>query len=146
VYAKADGPGLFNSYYGVYGSGRDYGVYGYSADGAAIYGNGDVKQPRGDTGLVKAAAYVGCYNEPSIVRSFNNVNSIPPTITGGMGAGECVIDFNFDLTDRYWSATIGTYGFSVCRAQTIGIEDDELHCFCHNTMSNIDCSIMVLIY
>ncbi len=146
VYAKSEGTGIFSFNYGVYGSGSDYGVYGHSSDGTAIYGNGDVSQSRGGNGLVKAAAYAGCQNEPSILRSFNNINSNPIAITGGLGTGECVIDFNFDLTDRFWSATIGAYGFPVCRNNVIGVEDDQLHCYCHNTMDNVDCAIMVLIY
>jgi hypothetical protein len=147
VYAKSEGTGIFSYNYGVYGSGSDYGVYGYSSDGTAIYGNGDVRQSRDGNGLVKAAAYVGCQNEsPLILRSFNNVNSDPITITGGLGTGACTIDFNFDLRERYWNATIGTYGFSFC-SRGLGIDDDQLTCYCYNdTGTPVDCPIMVLIY
>ena len=37
LYAKAEGTGLFTSYYGVYGSGTLRGVYGYSANGYGVY-------------------------------------------------------------------------------------------------------------
>lgn len=118
LYANATGSGLT---YGVYGeslgslgagvvgvsnsaSGR--GVYAYnSAGGYAGYFVGDVGQRGGDDGLVKAAAMVYCSNLNSVVNyHFNNVGS-SVSVAEGTANGRCTIDFGFDLTERYWSAT-----------------------------------------
>jgi hypothetical protein len=124
VYAKAEGTSLLTYYYGVYGSGSStgvygrsdsgYGVYGYSATGTAIYGDGDVKQNRTGDGLVKAAVFANCHSSGSIIhRSFNNVNSASITIGSGGGAGQCTIDFGFDVSDRYVVASANTTGASL---------------------------------
>jgi hypothetical protein len=140
---------------GVYGvSTNSYGVHGYSYNDTAIYagGTGHVKQVRSGNGLVKAAAYVPCgsgylFCTPS--RSFNNVNTIGTTCSTGLLAGTCTIDFGFDISDRFWSATavefdVSRYGVT-CE---LGSGGDSLNCARWNaaTGAGDDGTIMVLVY
>ena len=159
VYAEADGPG---ANYGIRGesSGMGAGVVGVSnsASGRGILGSnpaggyagyfvGDVAQDRGNNGLVKAAAYVYCGNTSSQVeRFFNNINSNDITINNGTNPGRCTIDFNFDISDRFWSATpAGTVAQGVSCQQ--GTSGDELSCYRWSTApAGVNGSIMVLVY
>ena len=91
---------------GVYGKGF-YGVYGETistTNGAAGYFAGDVKQGRTDDGLVKAGVHANCSNiSAALTRSFNNVGGTI-SIANGTSTGECVIDFGFNIYDRYFVA------------------------------------------
>jgi hypothetical protein len=98
--------------YGVYGStgsGIDYGGYfsnSAATSGAALYANGDAKQSLAGDGFVKAGVYVNsCGTSPTIVQSFNNVNTSSITVSSGGSAGVCIVDFNFDVSARYIVAT-----------------------------------------
>jgi len=153
VYAKAEGTGIFNSYYGVYGSGTDYGVYGHSDSGAAIYGNGDVKQNREGNGLVKAAVYVDCNNDLLLgnIREFNNVTSNAIFPSPGSMNGNCTLDFGFDISDRFWVATVvAMAGESLDQGVKcwLGSSNDTLECFRYHASSGTgdDGTIMVLVY
>ncbi len=76
-----------------------------TGSGGALYAQGDVKQIREGDGLVKAAVYAQCSTSGSaITRSFNNVTGTI-TISNGASAGQCTIDFGFDVSDRYVAAT-----------------------------------------
>jgi hypothetical protein len=93
---------------GVYGSATGAGAYGgYFANpsattGAALYASGDVKQSLTGNGLVKAAVYVECEDtSPEVFQYFNNVNGAAITISGGSEPGECIVDFGFDISDRF---------------------------------------------
>ena len=148
VYAKAEG-GWMKSKIGVYGSGSDYGVYGHSSSGTAIYGSGDVKQNLGNNGLVKAAVYTYCGYCASCIpgRSFNNVNDKSINCICGASAGRCTIDFNFQLNDRFWVATAtGATDYGVtCQ---LGSSIDEIDCrhWQAGTAMGNDGYIMVLVY
>ena len=104
------------NYGGYFSSQSDmgYGVYASNTSGTAIYGDGDVKQNRTGDGLVKAAVFARCHSSGSTIhRSFNNVNSASITIGSGGGAGQCTIDFGFDVSDRYVVASANTTGASI---------------------------------
>jgi hypothetical protein len=147
VYAKSEGTGLFTSHYGVYGSGTDYGVYGYSDSGAAIYGNGDVKQNLAGNGLVKAAVFAHCGGMGGTIvhRYFNNVTTDPITIAPD--GAHCTINFGFDISDRFWVATaVGDNARGVtCQ---LGSSNNYLYCvrWYGGTGSDVEGDIMVLVY
>ncbi|NKQ36352.1 MAG: hypothetical protein HF973_12135 [Chloroflexi bacterium] len=65
---------------------------------------GDVTQELESDGTVKAAVYTICGAAGNPERSFNNVNS-NSILTSQGPAGRCTIDFGFDLSNRFWSAT-----------------------------------------
>jgi hypothetical protein len=142
--------------YGVYGaataaSGTTYGVYGRSdsPSGAAIYGQGDVKQNRTGNGLVKAAVYVNC-NDNSLIggcsRAFNNASSSTVSCSIGPSEGKCILDFGFDISDRFWVAMAdggGDDGVSC----VLGGSNDQLDCSRWDASSGAeDGYIMVLVY
>jgi hypothetical protein len=115
---------------GVYGwassqSGENHGVYGRSdsPNGYGVYGNntvggyagyfdGDVAQSRADDGLVKAGVYGICGQSTHVERSFNNVGGTITISSGGGGVGHCIIDFGFQVSDRFWVATPVVFGLS----------------------------------
>jgi hypothetical protein len=109
VYGRANTDSGTN--YGVYGqsnSADGYGVYGVNtADGYAGYFEGDLAQSRTGDGLVKAGVYTTCGPSPAIDRSFNNVGGTI-SVSGAGGAGSCIIDFGFQVSDRFWVATAGS--------------------------------------
>lgn len=101
-------------------TGTTYGVHGTSgsADGYAGYfentnggidimagGSGDVVQTLAGNGLVKAAAYFFCDNEPEVYRYFNNVPGAGPITISDDGLLHCDIDVGFDLSGRFWVVT-----------------------------------------
>jgi len=147
VYAKAEGTGLFTSYYGVYGSGTNYGVYGHSDSGAAIYGSGDVKQTRTGNGLVKAAVFAHCGGMGGTIvhRYFNNVNADPITI--GPDGVRCTIDFGFDISDRFWVATVVDSNDRGVSCE-LGSSDTYLYCASWRGSDgvHVEGDIMVLLY
>jgi hypothetical protein len=154
---------------GVYGwasadSGATYGVYGESdsADGYGgtfrntaggvdirLSGSGSVAQTRTGNGLVKAAVRAYCAGStltPSISRSFNTVNSTTFSIYAGTDSGECIIDFNFQVSDRFWVVSADRDGafFASC---TEGAANDRLNCGQYNYNGGSPPGyIMVLIY
>jgi len=108
-----------------------YGVYGSSSSGFGFATNSNVQQTRGMGGWVKAMAYVDpaapggiaitlCYNS----QTSGAAVSTPPcgfSITH-LGLGNNVLDFGFQISDRFVSATsaIGfgssPVGIMVCTA------------------------------
>jgi hypothetical protein len=110
---------------------------------------GDIKQPIGNHGLIKAAVYVQSCGDgaPVIVRSFNNVNSTAITVTAGASAGRCTLDFGFDVTGRYVVAT--AYGTGIARMVTFdpGV-DNQKYDFFRFTDAGVGSTgnIMVLVY
>jgi hypothetical protein len=69
---------------------------------------GDVSQPQAANGLVKAAAFVECWPDASLLEvrsSFNTVTGTPVTAAVGGVQGECYVDFGFNLSQRFYSAT-----------------------------------------
>jgi hypothetical protein len=99
---------------GVYGTG-DIGVYGISSTGnSAMVANGNVSQSRAGGGWVKAMAVIQGVNAPySISYCFNSTLSgaaatTPPCgfILSELQPGEFIIDFGFDISDRFFSTTL----------------------------------------
>jgi len=133
---------------GVYGySDSGTGVYANSSTGTALYADGDVSQTLADDGLVKAGVYAFCSDTiSSITRSFNNVNSITITISNGVAVGECVIDFGFDVSNRYIVATATISG--AARGVTILTFSGETATFFRwdDAGSGINGNIYVLVY
>lgn len=72
-----------------------------------VRGSGNFSQPADADGLVKAAAYVECWDDTfvTVYRSFNTVTGAPVTAAAGPAQGECYVDFGFDLTSRFFNAT-----------------------------------------
>jgi hypothetical protein len=111
--SSAGGYFTSTSGYGVYGqteSVTDYGGYfsnpSATTSGAAIYSNGDAKQSLTGNGFVKAGVHIeSCGTAPSIVSYFNNVNTSAITVSSGGSAGVCIVDFSFDVSNRYIAAT-----------------------------------------
>jgi hypothetical protein len=97
--------------WGVYGQSDSpigYGVYGMNtAGGYAGFFEDDVAQTREGNGLVKAGVFAVCGTSPSIDRSFNNVGGTI-TVSSAGGTGSCIIDFGFQVDDRFWVATAGS--------------------------------------
>jgi hypothetical protein len=103
--------------YGVYGSGGIAGVVGTSNSGYAMIAQGNVEQCNECGGWVKGMVYVNGHTSPySIVRCFNSTLSgsaatTPPcgfTLKDVNGSGEWIVDFGFGVTNRFWSATLGS--------------------------------------
>jgi len=98
--------------YGVWGQSRSadgYGGYfGNIAGGTALYAAGDVAQDAAAAGLVKAAVYVECkgFSPPPPHRSFNTVSGNVTSLSLGYlpVSGTCLLDFDFDLSERFWIA------------------------------------------
>ena len=155
---------------GVYGetssaTGTTYGVYGRadSVDGYGGYfenagggvdimagGSGDVAQTADGDGLVKAAVYVFCdIDTPTaeIRRSFNNVPGAGPITISNVGGG-CGIDFGFDLTNRYWSATLTNTGGATINCLRSPSPPSTLLCGAYGVILSQDLSYLatILVY
>ncbi len=132
VYGEARSTLGLAGVYGTSSNANGYGVHGEnSAGGYAGYFEGDVAQRRADDGLVKAAVYAECGSSgSSVIRYFNNVNNSAITASNGAGAGQCTIDFNFAINDRFWSTSV--YGPLLGQDVScgyIGGSTDTLSCF-----------------
>ncbi|MBI4673615.1 MAG: hypothetical protein HY741_18345 [Chloroflexi bacterium] len=69
-----------------------------------VYAKRDVTQALTGDGTVKAGVYAYCGSaNSSITRQFENVGDVTAsfTITNGASAGRCLIEFGFDVSDRY---------------------------------------------
>jgi len=108
--------------YGVTSSATNFGGYfdntAVTTSGGALYADGDAKQSLAGDGFVKAGIYVGqCGSAGSTIdRFFNNVNTAAITVINGAGAGRCTIDFGFNMSSRYITAT--AYGSGAARTVT----------------------------
>ena len=116
-----------------------------------VKNNGDVAQTRTADGLTKSAVYATCRDDdPVIYRSFNQVNGITPTITGGNDHGECIIDFKFPVKDRFVYATgfISTGNSSNIVNCGFVVNENILNCIVRDGSSNnqVDGDIMVVIH
>jgi hypothetical protein len=72
----------------------------------AVVADTDVKA--GGNGALKAAVYANCGTAGSLTRSFNNVNATAIVLTNGGLTGQCLVDFQFSVADRYIVATAQT--------------------------------------
>ncbi|MDW8325686.1 MAG: hypothetical protein RMK99_03885 [Anaerolineales bacterium] len=69
---------------------------------------GSIAQPSDANGLVKAGVFATCSSSGStIIRSFVAIDGTPPTATISWDSGQntCVIDFGFNIIQRYFVAT-----------------------------------------
>lgn len=137
VFGKAESPGGYGGYF-------ENGAGGY-----ALYVGNDVRQAGGADGLVKAAAFASCGGlSPTMYRFFNMVNFNVYIHLWGMApyTGSCRLDFDFDLSNRFWAATAtdNTGTLVSCMQSTT---KDELNCmrFDH-TGARATGDIMVLVY
>lgn len=92
--------------------------------------DGNTSQPRTGDGLAKASAMVYCSNSSaSVSRYFNNISSSGVSVIDGASAGNCTVDFNFQVSDRFWSATAAWSAARgvACRANST--YNDRLDCF-----------------
>jgi hypothetical protein len=119
-----------------------------------LYNDGTVKQNLSANGLVKAAVYAHCHNltvETEIYRYYQGVPGADPITIRGNDGGvyttkTCFIDFQFDISNRFWSASASRLGhFAGC---VLSPESDtELRCYIYDNTGNDDTgAIMVLIY
>jgi len=113
-----------------------------------VRGNGDVSQNAAGNGLVKAAVSAYCNFGASLVsRSFNNVTGGAVTIANGASDGRCTLDFGFDISNRYWSATavVNTARFVACYPNAGS--NNKLDCFRYNDAgAGVGGDIMVTLY
>jgi hypothetical protein len=135
---------------GVAGYGDD-GPGGYfvnEAGGTVLYAAGDVAQDATAAGLVKAAAYIGCSNlSINSYRAFNTVAGV--VVVGPTGnAGECWLDFSFDLSNRFWAAMAYDDTGAAMVSCTLDPGDNEvLLCKRWDSAGNpLNGDIMVLVY
>ncbi len=109
-----------------------------------VKANGDVTQDVSADGLVKAAAAVNCAGlNSSLIRSFNHVGGTVTVLNGNMNTGYCVIDFGFQIEDRYFSATAAGTGVDGAACFPTG---SQLACRRYNNGSVMDGGIEILIY
>jgi hypothetical protein len=102
--------------------------------GYALYANGNTGQARTAGGLAKAMVFVSGYGS-SIISCFNSTLSgsaatTPPCgfLLDKTGTGDYIVDFGFEVDDRFISATTGDW------ALTIGVCDDFIG-GCNNSTS-----------
>jgi hypothetical protein len=117
----------------------------------------NVSQLRTGNGLVKAAVYADCNkHSPSIVRSFSSMGSTV-TITNAITDGTCIIDFGFQVDDRFFTATATDIDYEVVghtplnvRGATCGFTatNTQLVCYRWNGYMGdlVNGTIMVVIY
>lgn len=144
--------------YGVYGQSRSadgYGGYfGNIGGGTALYAAGDVAQDATAAGLVKAAVYANCASTGWVIhRSFNAVSGHTTIFgLGGPGipfqTGSCVLDFDFDVSERYWIAMAYNDTNATMASCTLdSASNDQIVCkrwYSDGSLTNGD--IMVLVY
>ncbi|HVF31072.1 MAG TPA: hypothetical protein VNA22_08880, partial [Pyrinomonadaceae bacterium] len=85
-----------------------YGVYGKGTTGFAVYAEGNAAQSRDKGGLIKAMVYVN--GDGAILRCYNGQTG---AFTGNCGftashpfAGTYQINFGFQVSDRFYAATV----------------------------------------
>ncbi len=123
------------------------------AQGSGLAGEfaGDVAQGLADNGLVKAAATAYCNNTGSQVNpNFNTLGSAVSVANGG-ATGRCRIDFDFDLSNRYWTFTpLVGLGVDAANAVMCFLDtavNDVLECqMTDSGGTNQDGTVMVLVY
>jgi len=160
--ASTDGVGVHGLAYA--GSGETYGVYGKSASadgyggyfdniagGTALYAAGDVAQDATAAGLVKAAVYVDCKGTfPSPPhRYFNTVSGTVTSIDFDyLTTGACILDFDFDLSNRFWVAMVYNDTNATMVSCTLSpVDNDRLICKRWDKDGNRkNGDIMVLVY
>jgi hypothetical protein len=112
----------------------------------SVKSNGDVSQSAAGDGLLKAAVNAFCDNTGSAVdHSFNNVTGAGVTIANGATDGECTLDFGFDISNRYWVASLPTNGSRIINCTLNGT--NKLNCYRFSDAgSGVGGTIMVMVY
>jgi len=120
--------------------------YAYSLRAGAVI-SGDIKQVLTGDGLVKAGVYGHCGTGAGVTtRAFNNVNNLAINVTG-TAAGQCTIDFGFNVFDRYYVATSTSSGARFVSCYTAIGQPEELYCRNWDAAGVAqDGGIMVLVY
>lgn len=131
-YATDDEGSYQHAWTEFHGASGQWRLYVQGSLGLAVDGNGNAIQPPTADGLVKAAATVECWPDAAFVtvyNSFNLITGAPVTIAPGLDLGECYVNFGFNLTDRFFSATaiqIGEHRGVTCAVDTGN--NNRLHC------------------
>ncbi|HEY76705.1 MAG TPA: hypothetical protein G4O00_11090 [Thermoflexia bacterium] len=115
----------------------------------AVDDSGDVSQPLTADGLLKAAVYAYCGSSGSTTyRYFNQVNGVAITIANGTSVGRCTIDFNFDLSNRFWIAMpVYTTSARTISCDINSTDSQKLDCARFDINGNgANGGIMVLVY
>ncbi len=143
--SSAEGSGPIFKGFGGDGGEHEFIIYN---DGS-VWAEGDVSQSRTADGLVKAGVFLNCAGSLSeIDYSFNNVGGTIALVSDPDG-GQCTIDFNFDISDRYFVATALTIDAArgVTCSRGGALPNDQLHCFRWKADgSPVGGDIMVLVY
>lgn len=140
VISSNNGSGPLFKGFGADGGEHEYIVYN---DGT-IWTEGDVNQARTADGLVKAAFFGSCGSSGSLVdRSFNNVGGTV-SVSDGASAGTCIIDFGFDISDRYFAATAYSSGARGVSCYTVGGEATKLRCYRWNDSGSGENGVVVV--
>jgi hypothetical protein len=148
VTVRLDNDGGENGFFRIVSSG---GANVFTADEQS-----NLSQVRTGSGLVKAAVYADCSkHSPSIVRSFSSLGSTV-TITNAITDGTCIIDFGFQVDDRFFTATATGFDDEVghpdlnIRGVTCDFTANSNQLVCYRWNGNpgtlINGGIMVVIY
>ena len=123
------------------------------SDGTTLF-KGNVKQEQQYGGTLKAAVFLDCGGTAgaaqSIARQYNGVSSTAITATDN-GNGKCIIDFPFNINDRFWSVSAPNTSTGINRGAMcdVGVGgNDKLYCtrFRTDTDSAISGQLMLLVY
>ncbi len=113
-YATDDAPGQKWAWTEYNGSTDEWRLYTMSgnvftvSEAGDVRGSGNFTQPVVADGLVKAAVQVECWDLVGFLdvsRSFNTITGEPVTAEVGPDQGQCFVDFGFNLSNRFFSAT-----------------------------------------
>jgi hypothetical protein len=106
-----------------------------------------IRQPTTSNGLVKAAAVVNCASTPSIVRSFSYSSSSNFSMVVNWIANSCVIDFGFNISQRYYTVTAVSNDLRFANCNLSSLNQNSLSCKrFSNTGVQEEGLIIVLIY
>jgi hypothetical protein len=121
VYGQNDSTG-----FGVAGrSTNGTGVLGDSSSGWAFNASGNATQTRAKSGFVKAMAFINPFQSDQVRQCFNS--QLPPSQATSnncgitftpVDTGNYDLNFGFQVTDRFVSATPSTFGDSIVSATT----------------------------
>jgi predicted outer membrane repeat protein len=139
VYGKTDSTTTFGGYFVNSTT---------TTSGGALYADGDAKQSLANDGFVKAGVYLSeCGDsDSSIIRSFNNVNTVAFNVYNGASAGRCTVDFAFDVSTRYVTAMAWDNGARIVTFRT-GSTINRLDFFRYDQNgTGVNGGIMILVY
>jgi hypothetical protein len=126
-------------------------ILGVNTGGAgvvfSVQGNGDIHQVQTADGAVKAAVDAWCASSGAVVnRSFG-----PPSsnilVNGGGSPGQCVFDFGFKISDRFFTVTALSSQPLVVNCIIPAFHDPNLQCQVTNLAgAGVNSEIMIVIY